>query len=387
MTSDPLAETIEWLSSDFCHDCETPVLVAQLGERLRSAGLPIDRLVLHLRTLHPQVLGRTIAWSPGEAVDIYDRPHGFEAIANLAHSPVRQVLESKQPLLVKTADRSLGPPTQVDVYRDRKLVEILFVPLKTSSGPMSIASFCCADARGFSEQARAGIERIVPALRNACELRTLRASEQTLLDTYTGATTAQRILSGQIRRGHVESLRAALMLCDLRGFTELSNQLPVEHVVEVLDAYFDLVVPAIERSGGEIIKFMGDAALAFFERDDPGEACRAALAAAEEVLASLAANTRAKARLAAGVALHYGTASYGNIGSGRRLDFTVIGSDVNLTSRIQSVCSEAGHPLLLSREFAGLLGDGVAEPVGRFALKGFGERVELFVPRPGAAVG
>ena len=73
--------------------------------------------------------------------------------------------------------------------------------------------------------------------------------------------------------------------------------------------------------------------------------------------------------------------SYGNIGSGRRLDFTVIGPDVNLVSRIQTVCGNTGLPLLMSRRFADLIGSGRSTPVGFHDLKGFHEPVELLAPK------
>ena len=282
--SSAVLRIIEWLSGDACHDCSTAELIEGLGERLRLAGLPLDRLVLHLRTLHPEILGRTLAWSPGEAVEVHDRQHGIELTAAFSNSPVLRVIESKKPLLIRADANSGDLLSQVDVYRDRRLTELLFIRLKTSGGPVSVAAFCCTRPEGFSPDDRAIIEQIVPALRNVCELRILRTIEQTLLDTYTGATTAQRILAGQIRRGQLESLEAALLLCDLRGFTELSNRLPAERVAQLLDVYFDRLVPVIIGHGGEIVKFMGDAVLAFFRRDNAAEACQVALNTAIEVI-------------------------------------------------------------------------------------------------------
>jgi adenylate cyclase len=58
--SSAVLRIIEWLSGDVCHDCSTAELIEGLGERLQSAGLPLDRLVLHLRTLHPEILGRSL---------------------------------------------------------------------------------------------------------------------------------------------------------------------------------------------------------------------------------------------------------------------------------------------------------------------------------------
>jgi adenylate cyclase len=368
---------IEWLTGNECHELDDAGLIAGLGRRLRAAGLPIDRLTLHLRTLHPEILGRTLAWAPNEPVEIHDREHGVETSAAFVASPLRRAMETRAPLTVRP-DQPDGPAwTHIDVFQGRRLTELVIVPLCNADGPVSAASFCTTRPGGFAEAEHAALERIVPALRNACELRTLRQVELTLLDTYIGSTTAQRILAGRIRRGQVESLEAALMLCDLRGFTELSNRLPGERVLELLDTYFDRVVPAIIVAGGEVLKFMGDAVLAFFHREDAAAACAATLEGAASALEALEQLAPTDAELHAGIALHYGKVSYGNIGSGRRLDFTVIGPDVNLVSRIQSVCSTTGHPLLMSSRFAELLGTGDTTSVGHHDLRGFSEPVEL----------
>jgi adenylate cyclase len=154
--------------------------------------------------------------------------------------------------------------------------------------------------------------------------------------------------------------------------------LPSERVLELLDAYFGCVVPAIDKAGGEVIKFMGDAVLAFFHREDASAACAAALQGAMTALASLQRQQTPDCELRAGVALHYGTVSYGNIGYGHRLDFTLIGPDVNLVSRLQGVCSTTGQALLMSRRFAELLPPGTAGPVGAHLLKGFAQPVDLY---------
>src|SRR5690606_35560870 len=68
VSSAATVELIEWLVGDECHDLDDAGLAAGFGRRLRAAGLPIDRLTLHFRTLHPEILGRSVAWSPNEAV-------------------------------------------------------------------------------------------------------------------------------------------------------------------------------------------------------------------------------------------------------------------------------------------------------------------------------
>jgi adenylate cyclase len=380
-TPEAILVIIEWLSSDECHELDDAGLIAGLGRRLRAAGLPVDRISLHLRTLHPEFFGRTLAWAPNEPVEIHDREHGVEISQAFVDSPLGQVMATDEPLVVRRAAGSNATWTKLDIFKDRGLTELVIVPLHNADGPTSAATFGTVWPAGFSATDLAALERIVPALRNACELRTLRQVELTLLNTYVGPTTGRRILAGRIRRGQIESLEASLMLCDLRGFTDLSNRLPTERVLELLNLYFDQVLPAITDGGGEVLKFMGDAVLAFFHRDDAAEACRAALKAALAALDHLDHLAEPDATLRAGIALHYGKVSYGNIGSGRRLDFTVIGPDVNLVSRIQTVCGNTGLPLLLSRRFADLIGSVQSTSVGFHSLKGFPEPAELYAPR------
>ena len=129
-------------------------------------------------------------------------------------------METREPLVVRHDDPN-GPAWTADstCSRAARLVELVIVPLCNADGPVSAAAFGTARPGGFTAAERAALERIVPALRNACELRTLRQVELTLLDTYIGIDHGQRILAGRIRRGQIESLEAALLLCDLRGFT------------------------------------------------------------------------------------------------------------------------------------------------------------------------
>jgi adenylate cyclase len=379
-SSAAMVALIEWLAGDECHALDDAGLAAEFGGRLCAAGLPIDRLTLHLRTLHPEIFGRSVAWAPGETVEVRDRQHGIEVSPGYAGSPLRRVMETREPLVVRLNGADDPAWFHTDLFHGRDLVEFVIVPLCNADGLISAASFSTTRSSGFVPSERAALGRIVPALRNACELLTLRRVESTLLDTYVGATTARRVMAGRVRRGEVETLEAGLMLCDLRGFTELSNRLPGERVLELLNAYFDLVVPAITFAGGEVIKFMGDAALAFFHRDTPAASCSAALQGAMSAVEGLGRFTAPDAELHAGIALHYGEVSYGNIGSGQRLDFTVIGPDVNLVSRIQAVCSATSRPLLMSERFARLLNSEAAVAIGRFELRGFAELAELYAP-------
>ncbi len=377
-------DLIEWLTGDECHALDEAGLVSGLGRRLRALGVPVDRLTLHLMTLHPEFIGRTIAWAPGEPVEIHDRDHGTRL--TIANTPLHRVFETREMLIVGPGKSPHGRWQHLDIFTGRELVQLVIAPLCNADGPVSAAIFGTRRPGGFSASEIEVIERILPALRNTSELRILRQVELSLLDTYIGPMTASRILAGRIRQGEIESMQAALLLCDLRGFTELSNRLPGETVLGLLNAYFDRVIPAITRQGGEVLKFMGDAVLAFFPGYDAARTCHSALSAARAILEALDGFSHDGIGAKAGIALHHGEVSYGNIGSGRRLDFTLIGGDVNLVSRIQGVCSELTEQLLMSEAFFEEVKPADAVPMGSHRLKGFADGVDLYGLRQGPAL-
>lgn len=378
---------IEWLSSRECRELDEAELIRELSARLRAWPLPLHCVALYLRGFHPEIRARIIVWSPEGPIAIYEREHGMQHIAALADGPLREVMESGAWQVLRH-DRDGPALDRLNIVRGCGIAELVIAPVPCGGGLVSAVMFGTRRARGFAAAERRALERILPALCGACELRRLRRSEASLLETYVGPTTGKRILSGQVRRGQVEKLQAVLLLCDLRDFAGLSNRLSAHQVLERLNLYFDQVVPAITAAGGEILKFIGDAVLAFFDAGaGPAAGCAAAFDAANRIRARLAAVSAEGERLSAGIALHYGEVSYGNIGAGRRLDFTLIGSDVNLVSRIQALCGATGNSLLMSGRFAALLNDARSQSIGEHALKGFPHPVELFAMAPDDAEG
>jgi len=196
------------------------------------------------------------------------------------------------------------------------------------------------------------------------------------------------VLDGAIKRGMGETIRAAIWFCDLRGFTALSEELAGDAVIDLLNDYFDVVTAAIEGADGEILKFIGDAVLATFapnEGEDEAAAAGRALTAARAAVTALAERNAERAaagkpEIGLGIALHFGDVHYGNVGGANRLDFTVIGPAVNLSSRIEALTREVGRTVLVSQGFANLHG-GDFETVGEFALKGLRAKQTVFALR------
>ncbi|HKV53066.1 MAG TPA: adenylate/guanylate cyclase domain-containing protein, partial [Candidatus Binataceae bacterium] len=236
---------------------------------------------------------------------------------------------------------------------------------------------------GFDEAHIAGLKGLLPILSLVSEIRMKNRLARTLLETYVGAHAGELILAGATRRGSGTTVRAAILICDLRDFTRISDSWPRDDVISLLNDYFDAVSEPIARHGGEILKFMGDGLLAIFPLSQPS-ACADLLHAVTEARQAMAAlNEKNRANgseaLNFGIGVHVGDVMYGNIGSRARLDFTVIGPAVNMASRLEALSKQVGKPVLLSRAFADLVkGEFALERVGKYSVRGFSEPIELF---------
>ncbi len=154
--------------------------------------------------------------------------------------------------------------------------------------------------------------------------------------TYLGPAAAARVLSGETRRGQSTVVPAAILLVDLRGFTALADRDDPLKVVGWLDEHFDALGEPVRRHGGEILKFLGgDGFLAVFSMADANAPRLPGLRRRARRRAGGAGPQRRTERgasapgglpvLAADIVLHFGPVVYGNVGTDRRLDFTVIG--------------------------------------------------------------
>jgi adenylate cyclase len=265
------------------------------------------------------------------------------------------------------------------------VTDYIALPLLFTDGSVQASSWTTKQPGGFTDQQLNGLRSLVRALARVIEIIMWRRTSSLLLDTYVGNRAGERILSGQIRRGHTESMNAAIWLSDLRGFTALSDRLPAETVVDILNNYFDCQVAAIRSHGGEVLKFMGDGLLAVFPIDeyvgDVHKVCSSVLEAARESRASVEAmhypigDTVERFRF--GVALHVGRILYGNIGGGNRLDFTCIGPAVNLAARLEKIAGKLHRTIVASEGFAGICAGGWSE-LGEFPIAGFAKAERVY---------
>jgi adenylate cyclase len=263
--------------------------------------------------------------------------------------------------------------------RAEGVTDYLASPLFFTDGAVHLVTCTTRQPDGFTDVQIVGIEAIMTPLARVAEIRALRRTASTLLDTYVGHDAGERILAGRIRRGDIEEIHAAIWLSDMRGFTALADRLPPRVLIDLLNRYFDCQVPVILDHGAEVLKFMGDGLLAIFTiAGDEAEVCRRALTAARQAQANIAELAgSAMPGLRFGLALHIGDVLYGNIGSGNRLDFTCIGPAVNFAARIEKLAGQLGRAIVASEEFARHC-SGEFALLGEFALPGFSAKQLVF---------
>ena len=372
------ASIVEWLIGGACSADTPDRVLGELCDRLVDTGVPLWRVAVFVRTLPPQILGRKIEWRAGVGATISEAPFGIFDTTAFQGSPVARVYEEVRSIRLRLDEANVGIFPQLDALRTEGATDYFALPLSFSNGEVHVATWATQRAAGFSDSELATFEAINAPLARVAEIRALRRTAVNLLETYVGTEAGGRILAGSIRRGFSETIRAAIWLSDMRGFTLLADRVRPTVLIELLNRYFDCQVPAILRHGGEVLKFMGDGLLAIFplaNGADPRGVCSAALTAAMEMRSAVATlsdwpRLTAAAAPRHGLALHLGELLYGNIGAGNRLDFTCIGPAVNLAARLEGLAGELKRTTVLSAEFARHCGTGIA-PLGQFPLAGF----------------
>jgi adenylate cyclase len=385
MNAQDLKQIADWLIDGARSSIGSPQMVADMCERLVRAGLPLWRVGIFVRTLHPDVLGVNFVWKPDAEVtygtadfDVLDSPEFLS-------SPLAIVFGEGREVRHRIDDPEGRRFPVLDDLRAEGVTDYIALPLHATDGTIHATSWTTRQAGGFSDAQLDGLRSLMPALARVVEIANHRRKASILLDTYVGSRAGERILGGQIRRGHAETMHAAIWLSDLRGFTALSDRLPAETVVDILNRYFDCQVSAIRSHGGEVLKFMGDGLLAVFPiAEQPGdteEVCVQVLEAARESRASVAAMEypigETVERFRFGLALHVGKILYGNIGGGNRLDFTCIGPAVNLAARLEKIAGRLHRTIVASAPFA-RASAGEWDDLGEFPIAGFARAERVY---------
>jgi len=383
------ADIVQWLYSDASHLKGTLEIISELGRRLRAGKVPADRVMTGIWVVHPNVRAEASIWTSDgtEELRLYTSESGADK--EYTASPIKRVHETKQPVRVEIKrDRGKAAEFPVIAELDEAgYTDYIALPMPFSDGSVKVVSFATKAPGGFSASHLSIFDSLIRPLALVCELKTLRRTAETVLDTYVGRRAGLRVLDGTTRRGDGEWIKAVVSFADIRGFTRLSNTLPADKIILFLNKYFGAMTAAVEAHGGEVLKFIGDEVMAIFPYETEEEAREAAvqaLLAARETFEridgiNVSKNCSVTPDLSVGIALHAGDVFYGNVGSETRLDFTVVGPVVNLAARIAELAKDLERKVLVSDAVADIMGcrSGL---FGRYQVKGFDDPVSVYSP-------
>ncbi|WP_461357340.1 adenylate/guanylate cyclase domain-containing protein [Bradyrhizobium sp. USDA 4454] len=379
-------DVVAWLTNETRDQRFIDNIFAELCIRLQQTGIPLKRATMNLLIQHPQWLGARIIWTDGKReAEITRVDYEVQTRSEYVGSPVYDIHQGAAEVRERL-ERPGRIHALYDEMRAQGLTDYVAWPLLHTLGKRHVVTFATDRPGGFDDAHIASLQKVLPVLALVSEIRMKNRLARTLLETYVGTHAGELILAGATRRGSGTTVRAAIMICDLRDFTRISDSWPRDDVIDLLNDYFDAMSEPIARHGGEILKFIGDGLLAIFPLSDPN-ACANLLRAVSEARVAMAElseknSMMGRAPMNYGIGVHVGDVMYGNIGSRSRLDFTVIGPAVNMASRLEALTKQLGRNVLLSRAFADLVARDVAlEHVGEHAVRGFSEPIELFAYR------
>ena len=351
-----LSSTLSWLVDAAAEMPGADRLLAEVGARLVADGLPLAGGALTVAVPHPLIARRTWLWR-AESGDVIEALGFAVGPANPPGDDGRRWLAGLAAGVVHEDAVGSRPDG----------------PSLSWIGPRPFTPSEASELRQAARFAAAPLAAL-----------TARATLTAALEAYLGRRSAARVLAGPLRRDIGETIQAALLYADLRGFTALSESNPPAAVIAALDAWFDRIAGPVHAFGGEVLKFIGDGVLAIFPvvGGAPRDACVAALRAVSAARAGMAHLDQARHQqglppLPFGAALHLGEMLWGNIGAADRLDFTAIGPAVNLVSRLEGLCRPLDKAVLVSGTFAAETAVPLI-PLGTHALRGIASPCAVF---------
>ena len=360
---------VTWLLADGWRLRTPKELTTGLATVLVGAGVPLSRVRITLRTLHPQLAGTSFTWTrAGGGTEVNAVPYAVLETDAYLQSPYAAIFEGAG--AVRRRIKNDSEPLDYPILRDLKkqgATDYVAMPFEFSDGQINAITVTTDAPGGFASEHLAFIDGSLSILGMVMEARAMRYTARTLLDTYLGRHSGGRVLDGNIKRGDGEDIHAVIWFCDLRASTPLAESMDRAAFLGLLNDFFECMAGAVLDHGGEVLRFIGDAVLGIFpinERTADPRRCpehRHAAGCAEDAAKDAMARMQAlndrraaagEPALGFGIALHLGEIMYGNIGVPERLEFSVIGAAANEAARLEQLCKTLHKPLLVSGDFA-----------------------------------
>jgi len=387
-----LDRVADWLTQSSLAGEDLETVVRGLCERLTAAGLPIKRVHLSFSMLHPLYDALGFTWERGGGMTVEKfRTRPGEKPERFLRSPYYYLLSNNLDHLRRRIDPT--GPAEFPIFDDLRALGVtdymaFMNSFSRDSTQGMMGSWSTDSPAGFSDDMIASLLRIQNHLAVAAKMAVLGRLAGNMLTTYLGGGAGKRVLSGQIKRGDGETIRAALVMADMRKSTVLAERDGRQVYIDTLNQFFDAIATPFNRGGGEILSFLGDGFLAVYpcgRHKEPSKvACRAALTAVSKATRRMnELNAERKiaglAPVGYGIGLHVGNVMFGNVGLKDRLTFSAFGAAVNEVQRLQELTKKYHHQVIASGAFADYAG-GAWTSLGEEKLRGVDEAIALLSP-------
>jgi adenylate cyclase len=369
-------ELAAWLIGPARLTGDAVAVTSGLAERLTAMGVPLHRLRIAMRVDNPLLTAWGIIWAPEADAELFTISQALRDSPTYFGSPSQHVMETGTWFRRRLDQLESDDHTVLHELASAGFTDYVAVPVTFGNGIIQPAMFATRHHSGFAESHVALIQDLSVPLSAALEAIAMRRSTASLLATFLGEGPATHVQAGAIHRGDIVETEAAILLTDMRGFTPLSLILPPSQLLATLGRYFEAVADAVRAEGGDVLKFLGDGVLSIFQvtQDDRTAACASAVRAMSRIVAA----ARVEDLPPFVAALHVGPVMYGNIGSPTRLDFTVVGTAVNIVSRLEGIAKASGQTVVCSRTFASAVPATLIRNIGRFEIKGLEGEHDVF---------
>ena len=353
--------------------------------KLNELGVPVTRVRISFRTLHPQLMAWSCLWDIESGAQIIEVSKDIAETDDYVGSPIAYIYEQNKPIRQSLVELPDNAHSVFFELQANGLTDYYGCPIYFSNGSVNVSTYATHNENGFSQHCITFLTQVSVLITPFIENLATRRLARTLLETYIGPRTGRRILEGQIQRGDGEEIKAAIWFSDFRNFTQYTESLSLVQLLETLNQYFEIVHDCVDKNGGEILRFIGDAMLIVFPVEKSqtiSEACEKALASAIDAQSqtqkvNLLRQQVGKPKIEFGVGLHEGCVMYGNVGAPTRLDFTVMGTAVNRTARLESLTKELDSPILISSEFNQQIKN-TGQFMGQFSVKGVENALQAY---------
>ncbi|MBX2831519.1 MAG: adenylate/guanylate cyclase domain-containing protein [Rhodospirillales bacterium] len=388
----------DWLMECALDDTDISELLAGMVSRLVASGIPIDRVMVAFKTLHPLYEGVSYIWSK-EAGCVERSTHmGVgDKDKDWAESPMKWMLENDVSFMRR---HLIGPGAVLDFpvlesFRRNRGTDYyaLMTPFvthrdSTLDSNRIFMTYLTRRPSGFSDEDLATLSGIQRRFAVSCKMRITHEETSTILETYLGSDAGSRVRNGQIKLGDSTKTRAVIWFSDMRNSTSVATHVGDEAFMGEMNDFFSATAGAVLKHGGQVLRYIGDATLAIFPIDDDEKslenACVAALYAAAEAQLNIdelnaKREEQGKPPFDYGLGMHVGDVIYGNVGVPERVDFTVVGQAANEAARIEQLTKQLGKRVLVSQTVANFISCPTVE-MGAYELQGTGVSVKLFAP-------